>query len=122
MIVGAHAVIPSTSPEVDVAFFRDVLKLAAVNDAGYMIFALPPAEMSVHDAERNSAHELLLMCKDVRAFVTEMSKRNIACSPPQDQGWGVLTQITLPGGGRLGVYEPRHKRPGKKSGKTKAGK
>jgi hypothetical protein len=61
------------------------------------------------------------MCDDVRAFVTEMSRRNVACSPPQDQGWGLLTHVTLPSGGRLAIYEPRHKRPGaggKKAGKT----
>jgi hypothetical protein len=119
MIIGAHAVITSTSPEVDVGFFRDVLKLASVNDGGYLIFALPPAELSIHDAERNSGHELFLMCEDVKAFVAAMSKRNIACSPPQDQGWGVLTQITLPGGGKLAFYEPRHKRPGKKAAKSR---
>jgi hypothetical protein len=121
MIIGAHAVITSTGPEVDVAFFRDVLKLPSVNDGGYMIFGLPPAEVSVHASDKGGAQEIFLMCDDVRAFVTEMSRRNVACSPPQDQGWGLLTHVTLPSGGRLAIYEPRHKRPGaggKKAGKT----
>lgn len=119
MIIGAHCIVGSTSPEVDVVFFRDVLKLTSVNDGGYVIFGLPPAEVSVHDADKDSGHEIFLMCDDVKAFVTEMAKRNIACSPPQDQGWGVLTQVTLPGGGKLGVYEPRHKRPGRTKSKAK---
>ena len=56
---------------------------------------------------------------DRRGFVADMAKRNVRCAPVQDQGWGVLTQLTLPGGGKLSVYEPRHKRPGKPKGKTK---
>ena len=112
MLIGAHMVINATNPEADIAFFRDVLKLGHADDGGYLIFALPPAEFSVHAAERNDVHQFFLMCDDVKAFVAEMAKRNIACSAPQDQGWGVLTELTLPGGGKLGVYEPRHKRPG----------
>jgi hypothetical protein len=119
MIIGAHCVLSSTSPEVDVAFFRDVLKLPSVNDGGYVIFGLPPAEVSLHEGEKSGAQELFLMCDDVKAFVADMAKRNVRCAPVQDQGWGVLTQLTLPGGGKLSVYEPRHKRPGKPKGKTK---
>jgi hypothetical protein len=112
MIIGAHAVITSTSPQADVAFFRDVLKLKNINDGGYMIFALPPAEVSVHEADKNDKHELFLQCKDVLAFVAGMAKRGIACSAVQDQGWGILTSLTLPGGGKIAVYQPRHKRAG----------
>jgi hypothetical protein len=59
----------------------------------------------------HGVHELFLMCDDVRAFVADMQERSIACSAIKDQGWGLLTQLTLPGGGRLGVYQPRHARP-----------
>jgi len=111
MITGAHVVITSTKPEADHAFLRDILKFRHVDDGGYLIFGLPPAEVSVHQGDKNGVHEIFLMCDDVKAFAAEMSKRSIACSPVQDQGWGLLTQMTLPGGGKLGVYQPRHKRP-----------
>ena len=111
MINGAHIVITSTKPEADHAFLRDVLKLPHVDEGGYLIFALPPAEVSVHEADKNGGHEVFLMCEDVTAFIAEMGKRRIACSAVKDQGWGLLTQVTLPGGGKLGVYQARHARP-----------
>jgi hypothetical protein len=67
--------------------------------------------VAVHPSEENGVHEFYLMCADVEAFVAEMGTRSIACAPVADQGWGLLTQITLPGGGKLGVYQPRHARP-----------
>jgi hypothetical protein len=111
MIIGAHAVVSSVNPDADLAFFRDVLKLPSVSDGGYVICGLPPAELSVHEATTNDKHELFLMCKDVKAFVSQMAKHGVACAAIQDQGWGVLTSLTLPGGGKLAVYQPRHKRP-----------
>ena len=110
MLIGAHCVLSSTNAEADLAFFRDVLKLSSVSDGGYVIFGLPPAEMSVHPAD-TSSQALFLMCKDVKAFVQAMKKAGIACGPIDDQGWGMLTKLTLPGGGKLNVYQPRHKRP-----------
>ena len=112
MIIGAHSIIYSTNAEADRAFFRDVLKLTNV-DVGHrwLIFGLPPAEVAVHPSERNDVHEFYLMCDDVNAFVAEMKKHGIACEPVQDQGYGLLTQLTLPGGGKLGVYQPLHARP-----------
>jgi hypothetical protein len=111
MIIGAHCVITSTNPEVDLAFLRDVLKLPSVDDGGYLIFGLPPAEVSVHQGDENDVQQLFLMCDDVKKFVAEMQKRSIVCGPVQDQGWGLLTELSLPGGGKLGIYQPRHKRP-----------
>ena len=78
---------------------------------GWLIFALPPAEVAVHPGKQNDRHELYLMCEDVRGFIAQMKQRGIACSAVKDEGWGLLTQLTLPGGGKLGVYEPRHARP-----------
>src|SRR5215510_12070064 len=98
MLIGAHCVINSPKPEADLAFFRDVLKLPSIDDGGYVIFGLPPAEVSVHQSEGNG-HALFLMCDDIHAFLTEMQKRKIDCGPAQDQGWGVLTEVTLPSGG-----------------------
>ena len=89
-----------------------MLKLSSVDvGGGWLIFGLPPAEVAVHPADANDRHELYLMCDDVEAFIAEMKKRNIRCSEVHDERWGLLTQVTLPGGGKLGVYEPRHARP-----------
>ncbi len=112
MIIGAHSIVYSASPEADRAFLRDVLKLPHVDvGEGWLIFGLPPAEVAVHPAEENDVHELYLMCEDVAAFVTAMGKSGITCEPVQNQGWGLLTQLRLPGGGKIGVYQPRHARP-----------
>jgi len=112
MIIGAHSIVYSTSPDADRAFFRDVLHLPNLDvGGGWLIFGLPPAEVAVHPADENDVHELYLMCDDVEAFVAEMKERGVACGPVQNPGWGLLTQLTLPGGGKLGVYQPRHARP-----------
>jgi len=112
MLIGAHSIIYSKNPEADRAFFRDVLQLPNVDVGhGWLIFGLPPSEIAVHPADDNNRHELYLMCDDVEAFIAKMKAANIACGPVQNQGWGLLTQVTLPGGGALGVYQPRHPRP-----------
>jgi hypothetical protein len=87
---------------------------------GWLIFGLPPSEVAVHPSDKNDVHELYLMCEDVEAFVQAMAKHDLSCSAVQDQGWGRLTQLRLPGGGKLGVYEPRHARPKPMAGTKKA--
>ena len=112
MIVGAHSIIYSKEPAADRAFLKDVLGLPYVDVGdGWLIFGLPPAEVAVHPSEANNVHEFYLMCKDVGVFVAAMEKRKIKCGAVQNQGWGLLTKVTLPGGGTLGVYQPRHARP-----------
>lgn len=112
MITGAHSIIYSTNAEADRAFFRDVLKLTNVDVGdGWLIFGLPPAEVAVHPSDEDNVHEFYLMCDNVEAFAAEMEKKKITCGPVNDMGWGLLTQLTLPGGGKLGVYQPRHARP-----------
>jgi len=112
MIIGAHSIIYSRDPGADRAFLRDVLRLDHVDvGGGWLIFGLPPAEVAVHPSEGNDVHEFYLMCDDVDAFVDAMNENEIACGSIQDLGWGRLTQLSLPGGGKLGVYEPRHSRP-----------
>ena len=112
MITGAHSIIYSKNPEADRAFLRDVLQLTSVDvGQGWLIFGLPPAEVAVHPSDENSVHEFYLMCDDIEAFAAQMKKNGIACAPVDDQGWGLLSRLTLPGGGELGVYEPRHARP-----------
>ena len=112
MITGAHSIIYSTNADADRDFFRNVLQLTNVDVGdGWLIFGLPPAEVAVHPSEKDDIHEFYLMCDDVEAFVAEMEKKNIACGAVQDMGWGLLSELTLPGGGKLGVYQPRHARP-----------
>src|SRR5215472_10961013 len=112
MITGAHAIIYSTNPEADRAFLRDVLRFPNVDvGGGWLIFGLPPAEVAVHPSNQNDVHEFYLMCDDIEALVADMKSHNVPSSPVQNLGWGFLTQITLPGGGKLGVYQPRHARP-----------
>ena len=113
MIIGGHTVIYSKDSDADRRFLCKVLKLPSVDvGGGWLIFALPPAEVAVHPSDKNDAHEFFLMCDDIEAFITEMKKHNIKCDDVQDESWGLLSRLTLPGGGKLGVYEPRHARPG----------
>ena len=112
MIIGAHSIIFSKSPEADRAFLRDVLGLTHVDvGGGWLIFGLPPAELAVYPSDSNGAHGFYLLCDDVEAFVADMQARGVSCSPVQQPRWGKVTEVTLPGGGQLGVYEPHHARP-----------
>lgn len=112
MINGAHSIIFSADADADRAFLRDVLGLPHVDVGdGWLIFGLPPAEVAVHPSGKNDAHQLYLMTHDVEALIETLSLRDIDCSPVQDQGWGLVTEVTLPGGGKLPVYQPRHARP-----------
>jgi len=112
VISGAHAIIYSTDADADRAFLRDVLGLPHVDvGGGWLIFSLPPSEVAVHPFDRNDRHELFLLVKDVEAFVSEMRRRKIALTPVRQEAWGRITEITLPGGGKLSVYEPRHASP-----------
>ena len=114
MINGAHAIIYSRDADADRAFLRDVLGLAFVEAGdGWLIFALPPAEVAVHpDEGERPGHELYLMCEDLEASVAELeSKGATVQSPFADERWGRLATIRLPGGGELGIYQPRHPRP-----------
>lgn len=112
MIIGAHSIINTTDAEADRDFFRDVFGLPyADTGGGWLIFGLPPSEVAFHPHDRNDLHEFYLMCDDVTAFAAEMDAKGVAHTEPHDEGWGILLSITLPGGGKLGVYEVRHPRP-----------
>jgi hypothetical protein len=111
-IAGAHMIVYSANPDADRAFLRDVLGFPHVDvGEGWLIFALPSSEIAIHPAETSGEHEVYLMVNDVKAFVASMTNHGVRCTEPLDQGWGVLTSLSLPGGGALGVYEPRHARP-----------
>jgi hypothetical protein len=110
MITGAHAVLFSDEAEAVRALLRDGLGLESVDaGGGWLIFALPPAEVAVHPAERGGRHELYLMCDDIEATAAELAAKGIELARPvSDEGWGLLTALKLPGGAELGLYEPRH--------------
>lgn len=116
MITGIHTLIYAENAEATRAFFRDVLGLSFVEaHPGWLIFALPPAEVGVHPAEGGpgsppcGTHEMYLMCDDVEKTVAELRDRGVEFSTPiSDQGWGLLTTLKIPGGGTIGLYEPRH--------------
>jgi len=112
VVNGIHAIIYSKDAGKDRAFFRDVLGLPSVDAGeGWLIFALPPAEVAAHPAEGDDVgrHELYLMCDDVEKTVTGLKARGVRFKGAvRDRGWGLLTTIELPGGGNLGLYQPRH--------------
>jgi catechol 2,3-dioxygenase-like lactoylglutathione lyase family enzyme len=109
VITGAHVIVYSSDAEADRAFFQDVLQYSSVDaGGGWLIFKLPPAEVAVHPAEGAGAHELYLMCDDVNATVDDLKAKGVTCGAISDEGWGLLTSIRLPGGGDLGLYQPRH--------------
>src|ERR1700745_1119704 len=92
------------------AFLRDVLELPSVDaGGGWLIFALPPAELAAHPTEGTGHHELYLMRDDIRATVRALSKKGVQFTQEiRDAGFGLLTALRLPGGGELSLYEPRH--------------
>ena len=113
MINGLHAVVFSKDADGARSFFRDVLGLTSVDaGGGWLIFALPPAELAVHPTDGEPQHELYLMCDVINATVEELQGKGIRFTAPvSDQGWGLLTSLEMPGGGELGLYEPRHPSP-----------
>lgn len=109
MITGAHVIVYSKDVEADRAFFRDVLEFAHVDAGhGWLIFALPPAEAAFHPAAENGRHELYFLCDDVRAEIVSLRKKGVACSEIHEERWGSVTMVRLPGGGEVGLYQPKH--------------
>jgi catechol 2,3-dioxygenase-like lactoylglutathione lyase family enzyme len=110
VIRGAHVILYSSDADADRAFLREVLQLPAVDaGGGWLILQLPPAEVAVHPAETSGTVELYLVCDDVDATVAEWSAKGVVFDGPvSDEGWGRVTAVRLPGGGRLGIYEARH--------------
>jgi catechol 2,3-dioxygenase-like lactoylglutathione lyase family enzyme len=108
MIFGAHIIVYSRDASADRAFFRDVLGYPSV-DAGHdwLIFTLPPAELAVHPAD-DEGHELYLMCDDLPTQMAALLQKGVQCSEVEEARWGSVTKIQLPGGGQVGLYEPKH--------------
>jgi catechol 2,3-dioxygenase-like lactoylglutathione lyase family enzyme len=108
-ITGLHAILYSARDEATRAFFRDVLGLPFVDAGrGWLIFKAPPAELAVHPAEEDGRHELYLMCDDLDATIAELKAKGVTTKAVTEQRWGRLTQIVLPGGDELGLYQPKH--------------
>ena len=119
MITGAHFLLYSKEPEADRAFFRDILGFRSVDvGEGWLIFALPPAELAVHPSDGNfvqshAGHQMLgavlyLMCDDLRETITSLEAKNVRCTEVEQAPWGIRTTIPLPSGGELGLYQPTH--------------
>ena len=118
MIIGAHTLWYSANPEADRAFLRDVIGLKAIDiGRGWMIFAMPPSEAAVHPADQGTAtghdHPMLtahvyFMCDDLDAMLAEFSKKGVTFTDPQRQPWGIVSQLRLPSGGEIGIYQPLH--------------
>jgi catechol 2,3-dioxygenase-like lactoylglutathione lyase family enzyme len=112
MINGAHIIVYSTDPEADRAFFSSVFGFESVDAGhGWLIFALPKAEAAFHPDNESSRHELYLMCGDLKAEMAVLREKGVDCTEVVEARWGSITKIRLPGGGEVGLYEPRHPRP-----------
>jgi catechol 2,3-dioxygenase-like lactoylglutathione lyase family enzyme len=112
MISGSHVIIESADVEADRAFIRDVLGFDSVDaGGGWLIFAMPPAELAVHPAGEGR-HELYLMCDDIHETLAELAAKGVEVAREvSDQGWGLLAGIRLPDGTEFPIYQPRHPSP-----------
>lgn len=108
-IIGAYAMLFTKDADADRAFLRDVIGLRAVDAGqGWLIFALPPSEMGVHPGEKNDAYEFYFMTDDVEAEIAGLRAKGVACDDIADRGWGLISAVAMPGGGKLALYQPRH--------------
>jgi hypothetical protein len=112
MLTGTHLIIYTRDADADRAFFRDILRLPSVDAGeGWLIFALPPAEIAFHPADRDAGHEIFLLCDDINALHGDLTGKGVQCGPIAQEPWGNITRVTLPGGSHLGIYQPKHARP-----------
>jgi catechol 2,3-dioxygenase-like lactoylglutathione lyase family enzyme len=109
MVTGIHALIFSREAEQTRTFFRDVLGFKSVDaGGGWLIFALPPAELGIHPTEEESRQELYLMCDDIEATVAELKEKGVEIARPiSDERFGLVTSLRIPGG-ELALYQPKH--------------
>jgi len=109
MIFGAHVIVYSKDAAADRVFFKEVLGFSFVDAGhGWLIFQLPPAEAAVHPDETGSRHELYFMCDDLQAQISALLQKGVQCSAVQEARWGSIAKILLPGGGEIGLYQPKH--------------
>jgi catechol 2,3-dioxygenase-like lactoylglutathione lyase family enzyme len=109
MLTGAHVVIYTKDAEADRAFFRDVLGFRSVDAGhGWLIFALPAAEAAFHPSDENNKHEMYFMCDDLDALMASLGKKGVRFGEIAEEQWGTRTRMLLPGGGEVGLYQPKH--------------
>jgi catechol 2,3-dioxygenase-like lactoylglutathione lyase family enzyme len=109
MMFGAHVIVSSKDATADRAFLRDVLGLSSVDAGhGWLIFTLPPAEVAVHPAKETDGNELYFMCDDLKTEIAALGEKGVHCSEVLEARWGSITHIRLPGGGAVGLYQPKH--------------
>jgi catechol 2,3-dioxygenase-like lactoylglutathione lyase family enzyme len=109
MISGAHVIVYSKDAEADRAFFRDVLGFKSVDAGhGWLIFALPPGEAAFHPSNENGPHELYFLCEALKTEMASLANLGVECSGVEEARWGSVTKIRLPGGGEIGLYQPKH--------------
>jgi catechol 2,3-dioxygenase-like lactoylglutathione lyase family enzyme len=109
MISGAHVIVYTKDADADRTFFRDVLGLQSVDAGrGWLIFALPPGEAAFHPSEKNGPHELYFLCDNLKLEMAALTKKGVTCSAVREERWGSITKIQLPGGGEMGLYQPKH--------------
>jgi hypothetical protein len=98
------------SPRVIAKEEKDTLNLGSVDAGhGWLIFALPPAELGIHPTEDKPHHELYLMCDDIQATMKELKAKKVEFAGElKDQSWGLVTAMKVPGGGEMGLYQPKH--------------
>ena len=112
MIFGAHVILYSTDAAADRVFFSEVLGIQSVDAGhGWLIFALPPAELALHPADDDPRNELYLMCTDLKAEIAALQGKGVSCSEVEEARWGSVSRIRLPGGGEIGLYQPNHPSP-----------
>lgn len=122
MIYGIHVLLYSKDPDSDRRFLRDALGFEGVDaGGGWLILALPPAEIAVHPSsenfvQRHAAHQLLgavlyLMCDDLDSTLQALAEKGVVATEIEKEDWGLRTTIRLPSGGELGLYQPTHVSP-----------
>jgi len=122
MLTGAHVVIYTKDAEVDRAFFRDVLGFRSVDAGhGWLIFALPAAEAAFHPSDENNKHEMYFMCDNLDALMASLGKKGVRFGEIAEEQWGTRTRMLLPGGGEVGLYQPKHPVTFKRAAKTGKG-
>ena len=109
MLTGAHVVVYSRDAEADRAFFKDILGFRSVDAGhGWLIFAVPAAEVAFHPHDQNNKHEMFFTCDNLTAQVATLERKGAQVGTISEEQWGTRTTISLPGGGSIGLYEPKH--------------
>ncbi|MET4079184.1 VOC family protein [Janibacter sp. UYMM211] len=132
MITAVHTLIYSDDAVATRTFFKDVLGLPHVTDAGssddptvaagdpagWLVFDTGPSELGVHPTKGEFAgeaftaprhHQISLMVDDITATVAELRERGAVCDgEPRDLGFGIGIEVDVPGTDPVLVYEPRH--------------